>query len=80
MTQEITDIVCQEEESKGYHKTLINQVREMWDQWDLTEETEEMNDDHLKFESFYNGFMAPYFGCFSCEDTRKGFIFYFSAF
>ena len=33
---------------------------------------EEQNDDRLEFHSFYNGFMAPYFGCFRCEDTRKG--------
>ena len=33
---------------------------------------EDDGDDALQFDSFYNGFMAPYFGCFSCADTRKG--------
>ena len=69
LTPEISAIVIEEDQAKGYHKTLIDGVRAMWDQWDLTEEGEE-NDEHLKFESFYSGFMAPYFGCFSCEDTH----------
>lgn len=71
LTAEMSAIVVQEEQSKGFQQTLINAVRDIWDEWDLTEEGEQ-NDEKLKFESFYNGFMAPYFGCFSCEDTQKG--------
>ena len=40
--------------------------------WQRITCTGDQCDDHLNFESFYNGFMAPYFGCHSCEDTRKG--------
>jgi hypothetical protein len=25
----------------------------------------------LEFDSFYNGFMAPYFACYRCSDTKK---------
>ena len=27
----------------------------------------------LQFDSFYNGFMAPYFGCYRCTDTKAAF-------
>ena len=55
---------------RPHHKTLIADVRKRWDAWDLNEE--EQGDDCLEFDSFYNGFMAPYFGCYRCEDTRQG--------
>merc|ERR1712168_948015 len=28
-------------------------------------------DGKLDFHDFYNGFMAPYFGCYRCEDSKK---------
>ena len=28
-------------------------------------------DDCVGFYAFYNGFMAPHFGCYKCEDARK---------
>ena len=37
---------------------------------DLKDEVQ--GDECLEFDSFYNGFMSPYFGCFRCEDTKKG--------
>jgi Ca2+-binding EF-hand superfamily protein len=55
-----------------YERDLIADVRKIWDTWDLKEKDGETNDDRLEFDSFYNGFMAPYFGCFRCEDTRLG--------
>ena len=27
----------------------------------------------MEFDSFYNGFMAPYFGCYHCTDTHEAF-------
>ena len=48
---------------------LIKEVRSMWNEWDIEED--KPNDDQLMFRSFYNGFMAPYFGCFMCADTQK---------
>ncbi len=53
-----------------YQRDLIKDVRSIWDQWDLRDENE--RDELLQFDSFYNGFMALYFGCFRCEDTRRG--------
>ena len=29
-------------------------------------------DDMLEFDSFYNGFMAPYFSCYRCSETIDG--------
>ena len=55
-----------------YCQRHIQDVRDIWDEWDIQEITSLQNNDKLTYESFYNGFMAPYFGCFSCEDTRKG--------
>ena len=74
LTPKISEMIICEEHTIGYHKTLIQNVRDIWDEWDLDEDPEEGNSNQLKFESFYNGFMAPYFGCFTCEDTRKGLI------
>ena len=30
-----------------------------------------MKDDQLEFDAFYNGFMAPYFGCYRCDTTMR---------
>ena len=40
----------------------------MWDEWDLRDGEK---DDILEFDAFYNGFMAPYFGCYRCDETKK---------
>lgn len=52
------------------HKKLLAEIRKQWDEWDLTEN--EQKDDCLGFYAFYNGFMSPYFGCYECEESRKG--------
>ena len=55
--------------SKSVHiQHLIAEIREMWDEWDLRDED---RDDSLDFDAFYNGFMAPYFGCYRCDPTKK---------
>ena len=62
--------VIEESKVKSVHaQHLIEEVRSIWDKWDIQEN--KVVDDFLKFHSFYNGFMAPYFGCFICRDTRK---------
>ena len=70
LTETIREEIKNVELKTNTHKKLIREVREEWDEWDLTEE--QKNDDCLEFDSFYNGFMAPYFGCYRCEDTRQG--------
>ena len=47
---------------------LIDEIRKMWDVWDLRDG---VKDDELEFDAFYNGFMAPYFGCYRCDTTRR---------
>ena len=69
LTEAIREEIKHVELKTNLHKKLIHEVREEWDQWDLTEE--QKNDDCLEFDSFYNGFMAPYFGCYRCEDTKQ---------
>ena len=49
-------------------KGMIDEIRVMWDDWDLRDGTK---DGKLKFDNFYDGFMKPYFGCYRCEDTRQ---------
>ena len=48
---------------------LIKEIRKQWNEWDLRDN--DQIDDMLDFNSFYNGFMAPYFGCYRCDETRK---------
>ena len=47
---------------------LIAEIRAMWDEWDLRDG---VKDNMLEFDAFYNGFMAPYFGCYRCDETKK---------
>jgi len=48
---------------------LIQELRQQWNEWDLRDN--DKIDDMLDFNSFYNGFMASYFGCYRCDETRK---------
>ena len=52
----------------AHAKVLIEEIRVMWDEWDLRDG---QKDDILEFDAFYNGFMAPYFGCYRCDETKK---------
>lgn len=70
LTAEMSDIIEKMELNSQHAKKLMEEVRVIWDIWDLQDEVK--GDDALQFDSFYNGFMSPYFGCFRCEDTRKG--------
>eukprot|EP00111_Clytia_hemisphaerica_P012427 TCONS_00036470-protein len=55
---------------KSQHiEDLIKEIRVEWDEWDLRDNNQ--IDDMLDFNAFYNGFMAPYFGCYRCDETRK---------
>ena len=69
LTEAIRDEIAKVQVQKPCHQRLIEEVRKRWDEWDLREELQ--NDECLEFDSFYNGFMAPYFGCYRCEDTKQ---------
>ena len=70
LTPAMRDMIEKAEVEDAKTQVLIDNVRKIWDEWDLKDEKQ--GDDCLQFDSFYNGFMAPYFGCFRCENTRKG--------
>jgi Ca2+-binding EF-hand superfamily protein len=70
ITEEMRDTIENMKLTSAAAEKLIGEVRVIWDEWDLKDEVQ--GDECLEFDSFYNGFMSPYFGCFRCEDTKKG--------
>ncbi len=70
LTPKMAEVIDKVKIKSDEHKQLIGEVREIWDKWDISESKNK--DGCLEFHSFYNGFMAPYFGCYECEDSRKG--------
>ena len=69
LTAKMADVIDKVEIKNEHAHQLINEVRKVWDEWDIEEDKE--IDDCLKFQPFYNGIMAPYFGCLKCRDTIK---------
>ena len=69
MTEAMRDAIGRDKLSGPHAENLIAQIREQWDIWDLKDEVQ--GDDQLEYDSFYNGFMAPYFACYRCLDTKK---------
>ena len=69
LTAKMADVIEDMKVNSVHAENLIEEVRTVWNTWDIEDDKEA--DDYLKFESFYNGFMAPYFGCFKCNDTMK---------
>ena len=63
------DEVAAVELRSSHAQNLIQEVREMWDTWDVRDKVQ--GDDMLEYDSFYNGFMAPYFSCYRCNDSKK---------
>ena len=69
LTQVMRDEVAAVELKSSHAQNLIQEVREMWDTWDVRDKVQ--GDDMLEYDSFYNGFMAPYFSCYRCNDSKK---------
>ncbi|XP_065191036.1 uncharacterized protein LOC135822240 [Sycon ciliatum] len=69
LSAKMRDILAAVGADNETHKRLIAEVKELWDKWDLNDEIQ--GDDRLQFDSFYHGFMAPYFGCYRCTTTKK---------
>ncbi|XP_078350918.1 uncharacterized protein LOC144635713 isoform X1 [Oculina patagonica] len=69
VTGKMADVIEETEVKSEHAQQLLDEVRRIWDKWDIEEDKE--IGDRLKFQSFYNGFMAPFFGCFKCSDTLK---------
>ena len=69
LTEKMRDEVAAVELKSSHSQNLIQEVREMWDTWDVRDKVQ--GDDMLEYDSFYNGFMAPYFSCYRCNDSKK---------
>ena len=74
MTAAMSEVLANQKLKEPHHDNLIAEVKEEWDKWDNREEGENKGDGRLKFDSFYHGFMAPYFGCYRCGRTKKGLL------
>ena len=70
LTEKMSDVIASVEIENYRHEELIAQIRKLWDTWDLQDEVQD--DERLEFDSFYHGFMAPYFGCYRCDLTKQG--------
>jgi len=68
LTEKMQKVVAQVELKSAHAKNLLAEIREMWDEWDIRDGKK---DDMIEFDAFYNGFMAPYFGCYRCDETKK---------
>ena len=74
LTEEMQEILAVHNTRLPHHERLIEEVREQWDEWDIHEEGKDKGNGRLLFDSFYNGFMSPYFGCYRCGRTKKGLL------
>ena len=70
LNAEMAEVISAVELKLQNNIKLLDSVREIWDTWDSREIKQ--NDDRIQYDSFYNGFMAPYFSCYRCDDTRAG--------
>lgn len=70
LTTEMAEEISSVELKLQNNIKLLDEVREIWDTWDNRET--DRGDDRLQYDSFYNGFMSPYFACYRCDDTRAG--------
>ena len=71
LTPEMGEAISKVSLHSAHHKGLIGEIRKEWDRWDNQEEGVDKGDGMLLFDSFYHGFMAPYFGCYRCDRTKK---------
>ena len=67
LTDKMSTVIAREEPSKVHAQKLIAEIRAMWDEWDLKDGE---RSDQLAFDAVYNGFLAPYFGCYRCDETK----------
>ncbi|KAJ7385893.1 hypothetical protein OS493_013929 [Desmophyllum pertusum] len=68
LTGQMSEVITQYKPKTAHAQELIAEIRVMWDEWDLREGEK---GDQLEFDAFYNGFLAPYFGCYRCDETKQ---------
>ncbi|KAH3723973.1 hypothetical protein DPMN_049771 [Dreissena polymorpha] len=69
LNEEICVIIAADETKNPYEKRLLEDIRQRWNEWDLLDA--EQNDEKLQYDSFYNGFLAPYFSSCRSHDTKQ---------
>ena len=72
LTEKMSEAIAEVNLKEPHHNAIIAEIRELWDFWDSKEV--DQNDGRLQFDSFYHGFLAPYFGCYRCKDTKKALL------
>lgn len=65
LTNKMSEEISQVKLKEPHHKAIIEEMHELWNFWDFAEL--QQRDGCLQFDSFYNGFMAPYFDCYRCS-------------
>ena len=75
-TEEMVKEIHEVETKNAAHRELIKEVRFLWDDWnsDDTESQKPPGGDSMEFDLFYDSFMAPYFGCYRCVDSKKALM------
>lgn len=69
LTPAMRDAVTKMKMTGPHANRLFEEIKMRWDTWDSKDKVQ--NDNMLEFFNFYNGFMAPYFACYRCSDTRR---------
>ena len=67
LTPKMAEVVNETTENSKHITALIDEIQVDWKLWDLKDGED---DDQITFDNFYKGFMAPYFGCYRCEDSQ----------
>jgi Ca2+-binding EF-hand superfamily protein len=71
LTGKMADIIATVELQSVHHKELINDVKKVWDEWDIKDGR--AKDNCLEFDFFYTAFASPFLGCYRCKRTRDAF-------
>lgn len=69
LTQQMADAIAKVKLHSVHQQELIDEIKAEWDNWDMRESSK--RDNRLAFDSFYHGFLQPYFGCFRCVQTKQ---------
>merc|ERR1712048_308197 len=67
LTEEMQEVILTQTKLSAQQQALIAEVRRIWDFYDMSDGKK---DDKLNFDGFYDGFMAPHFGCYRCEESQ----------
>ena len=71
------DMLAEMEEvkvKKASHGKIIQEIRDHWDSWNSEDRAADVTGDAMPFDLFYHSFMAPYFGCYRCVDSKSALM------